>query len=198
MQELESKDFVARLVAMDGEAWRLVCRGLAPLLLAYVKSRFGYHQDQAEEIVQRSFVRSVRSVRQFDPARGTLADWLKGICRREGYTVLRGRRDIPVSQIDEQDLAVLERIDEAPLPDELTAKREVQGLVNETVSGLYGRYRDVLVLKYLKEKRVAVIASDLGESEKTVESLLSRSRQAFRTAFLRKVRSLRKGGMSEL
>jgi RNA polymerase sigma factor (sigma-70 family) len=198
MQELESKDFVARLVRMDSEAWRAVCRELSPLLLAYVKVRFGCSQDRVEEIVQRSFVRSVRSIRQFDPSRGTLADWLKGICRREGYTVLAGRREVPVSQIDEQDLAALERIDEASLPDELTAKREVQSLVNETVSGLYGRYRDVLVLKYLKEERVAVIASELDESEKAVESLLSRSRQAFRTAFLKKVRSLRKGGMGEL
>jgi RNA polymerase sigma-70 factor (ECF subfamily) len=199
MQELESKDFIEKLARMDSDAWRAFCRGHAPLLLRYARLRFGCDRDQAEEIVQRAFVRSVRSIRQYDPTRGTLADWLKGICRREGSTVFGARRrEIPVSQIESQDLAALERIDEAPLPDEVTAKREVQGLVNETIGGLYGRYRDVLILKYLKGKRVAVIASELGESEKAVESLLSRSRQAFRTAFLGKIRSLRNGGTSEL
>ena len=195
MHEPESKTFVVKLVKMDSQAWRTFCCEYAPALVGYAKTRFDCSGEKAEEIAQRTFVRSVRSIRQFDPARGALADWLRGICRNEARTVFsRERREIPLSQIDTRDLNVLERIDDLPLPDEVMAKREVQGLVNETVLGLYSRHRDVLVRKYLKGEPVASIASEWGQSEKAVESLLSRSREAFRTAFLRRIRSRREGG----
>jgi RNA polymerase sigma factor (sigma-70 family) len=195
MDEPESKTFVASLVEMDSQAWRTFCREYGPALVSYAKTRFGCNSDSAEEIAQRTFVRSVRSIRRFDPARGTLADWLRGICRNEARTLLsQDYREIPLSQIGAGDLRVLERIDDVALPDEVMARREVQGLVNETVLGLYSRYRDALVRKYLKGEPVATIASEWGQSEKAVESLLSRSREAFKTAFRRRVRRLREGG----
>lgn len=195
MQEPESRTFIAKLANMDSQAWRTFCCEYAPTLLSYARAHFDCGPDRAEEITQRTFVRSVRSIRQFDPARGTLADWLKGICRNEACTVLsQERREIPLSQIDAEDLNVLQRIDQVPLPDELMAKREVQCLINETVFGLYSRYREVLIRKYLKGESVAAIASEWGQSEKAVESLLSRSREAFKTAFLRRIRSPREGG----
>ena len=52
---------------------------------------------------------------------------------------------------------------------------------------LPSRSRKALMLKYLDNCRVAEIARRLGESEKAIESLLSRSRNAFRTIFLKKV-----------
>ncbi|MBN2129705.1 MAG: sigma-70 family RNA polymerase sigma factor [Sedimentisphaerales bacterium] len=199
MHEPEPKTFVAKLVKMDSHAWRTFCCEYAPALVAYAKIHFGCSSDNAEEIAQRTFVRSVRSIRRFDPGRGTLADWLRGICRNEARTLLaRDCREIPLSQIAARDLEVLERIDDVPLPEEVMAQREVQGLVNETVFGLYDRYRDVLIRKYLKGEPVATIASESGQSEKAVESLLSRSREAFKTAFLRRVRRLREGGAESL
>jgi len=199
MQELESKTFVAKLVKMDSRAWRTFCYEYAPTLVSYAKIRFGCSSESAEEIAQRTFVRSVRSIRRFDPGRGTLGDWLRGICRNEARTLFsKDGREIPLSQIAAGDLKALGRIDDVPLPDEMMAKREVQGLVNETVLGLYSRYRDVLVRKYLKGEPVATIASEWGQSEKAVESLLSRSREAFKTAFLRRIRRLREGGVESL
>jgi DNA-directed RNA polymerase specialized sigma24 family protein len=43
-------------------------------------------------------------------------------------------------------------------------------------------------LKYVENRKVAEIAAMLGQSEKAIESLLSRSRQAFRKVFLRKAK----------
>jgi len=45
---------------------------------------------------------------------------------------------------------------------------------------LPGRHRQALILKYLEDRRVSDIAAILGQSEKAVESLLTRSRQAFK------------------
>ena len=199
MDEPESKTFVASLKEMDSQAWRTFCCEYAPVLVSYAKARFGCSSDSAEEIAQRTFVRSVRSIRQFDPTRGTLAGWLKGICRNEARTVLsREHREVLLSQIGAEDLDVLDGIEVVSLPDEVMATQEVQCLVNETILGLCSRYRDVLIRKYLRGEPVATIASEWGQSEKAVESLLSRSREAFKTAFLRRIRRLREGGVESL
>ena len=69
MQELESTTFVAKLAKMDSQAWRTLCCEYARTLLSYAKTRFDCSPDRGEEIAQRTFVRSVRSIQQFDRAR---------------------------------------------------------------------------------------------------------------------------------
>jgi len=61
-------------------------------------------------------------------------------------------------------------------------------LIHETIAELYSRYRKVLILKYVENRKVAEIAAMSGQSEKAIESLLSRSRQAFKKVFLQKAR----------
>jgi len=78
-------------------------------------------------------------------------------------------------------------MDTVALPEEIIAQGEFRLLIHETVAELYSRYRKVLILKYVENRKVAEIASMLGQSEKAIESLLSRSRQAFKKVFLQKV-----------
>ena len=74
------------------------------------------------------------------------------------------------------------------MSEEIVAKEEIQLLIHETIAELYSRYRKVLILKYVENRKVAEIAAMLGQSEKAIESLLSRSRQAFRKVFLKKAK----------
>ncbi len=71
-------------------------------------------------------------------------------------------------------------MDQADLPDEQLCRQEIRSFVLETVMALSSRYRQALVMKYLEGRRVSEMAAILGESEKAVESLLTRSRLALR------------------
>jgi RNA polymerase sigma-70 factor (ECF subfamily) len=53
------------------------------------------------------------------------------------------------------------------------------------------RYERVLRAKYLDQRSVAEIAAAWGETDKTIESLLTRARQAFREAFEKQVEDTR-------
>jgi RNA polymerase sigma-70 factor (ECF subfamily) len=63
------------------------------------------------------------------------------------------------------------------------ADRERAERVAAALAGLPERYEGVLRMKYLDRLSVAEIAATSGETEKAVESLLTRARAAFREAY---------------
>lgn len=185
----DEKALIRKLVSMDPRAWETLCREISPMLLAFLQASFTCGTEQAEEVVQRAMVRSVRSIGRYDATRGRLLDWLKGICRNEAITLLKQEaRQIRFSNIDGPVRESLERIDEAPIPEQVLARQEVQWLIHETVYDLRPAHRRVLTLKYLNGRKVSEIAAVMDQSEKAVESLLTRARQAFKAALLSRTR----------
>ena len=181
---------VKKLVSMDSIAWETLCREISPMLLAFVQASFTCGRERAEEVVQRAMVRSVHSIGRYDAKRGRFLDWLKGICRNEAITLLKTEaREVRLSTINGQVRRSLEGIDEAPVPEEIMANKEVQWLIHETVYDLRPNHRQVLTLKYLNGRTVSEIAAVTGQSEKAVESMLTRARQAFKTALLYRTRN---------
>ena len=193
MDQTEEKTFIRKLKKMDKWAWEVFCREYSPPLLAFVQFRFGCNRERAEEIVQMTFIRCVKSIRNFKSSRGTLLNWLKTISKNEGHTLLQQDRKqlaIKTSALSSVETieGIFEEMDTVALPEEVVAKEEIQLLIHETIAELYSRYRKVLILKYVENRKVAEIAAMSGQSEKAIESLLSRSRQAFKKVFLQKAR----------
>jgi RNA polymerase sigma factor (sigma-70 family) len=189
MDQAEEIALVRRLVKMDEKAWEMFCREFSVPLLTSVRLQFGCRRELAEEIVQMSFIRCVKSIKSFDPARGRLFTWLKAISRNEAHTLLPAFAARSSTADDSAALAreIAEKLDEAALPEEILARQETQLLIQEAITELPSRNRQALVLKYVENRRVSEIAGLLGQSEKAIESLLTRSRQAFRTAFLKRL-----------
>ena len=139
-----------------------------------------------------TFVRCVKSIKSFKSSRGRLFDWLKAVSKNEAHTFLDQNKNAtppPASATVRIPYELLQKIDTAALPEEIAHRREVQLLVHETILELYWRYRAVLTLKYIENKKVSEIAAALNQSKKAIESLLSRSRQAFKKVFLQKIKS---------
>jgi RNA polymerase sigma-70 factor, ECF subfamily len=196
MDKAEESVLVAGLVRMDATAWESLCSTYSLPLVAFIRCRFGCSRDMAEEVVQMAFVRCVKSIRSFSPERGRLYAWLKVISKNEGCTLLSdpyAGREAPGESVAWCEVTdeILERIDDAVLPDETIARQEVQLLIHEVLMMLPDRQREALAMKYLENCRVSEIAQRLGQSEKVVESLLSRARSAFRELFTRKLRASR-------
>lgn len=186
MDSFEERNLVPLLVAMDDDAWRELCRLYSGSLAGFARMCFGCDSQKAQEIVQMTFVRCVRSIGTFDPSRGGLLNWLRAIARNEGMTLLggplQGRQEVPLSMIPSQiSQDIAELIDHQPLPPELLARQDVHELVHRCLAAMGQRHRDVLVMKYIEGLTVAEIAARLGLSEKAAESRLSRSRERFRS-----------------
>jgi RNA polymerase sigma-70 factor (ECF subfamily) len=191
MDRAEEKSLVQQLLRCDDDAWRTFCAEFWAVLAGNVQLRFGCGARQAEEIVECTFVRCIRSIRTFDASRGCLLDWLKAVAANEARTYLqnesRSKSEKFSSDGDRRPLAeIVECLDRQPLQDELLARRDTQTMVAACLSALPLRQRQVLVMKYQEELKVVEIAVKLGLSEKAVESLLSRARESFRRVLVAK------------
>jgi RNA polymerase sigma-70 factor (ECF subfamily) len=193
MDHAEEKQLVHKLTRMDERAWETFCAAYAAPLRAFARVQLGCDANMAEELVQTAFLRCVRSIRTFDPARGRLFPWLKAILRNARNDALSAGRNIgnyvPASGAADIACPVLEAIDTAPLPDAVLEREDVKLLVHETLVELPARFHDALHMKYLERLSMADMARRGAGSEKAVESLLTRSREAFRKLFLEKLRA---------
>jgi RNA polymerase sigma-70 factor (ECF subfamily) len=157
----------------DEKAWRTLYDASFAELDAYVLWRCAGLRDVADDVVQETWLTAVRRIRDFDPNRGRFLAWLRGIAAN----VLRGqfRQNWP------QPLGA----DDHPAPaDNKLERREEAEQIAEALARLPGRYEAVLRAKYLDQLGVDEIACDWNETAKSVESLLTRARQAFRLAYL--------------
>ena len=186
MDKAEEKALILSLRRLEDRAWTVFYTEFHPALTHFVCLRFGCDSNQAEEIVQRTFVRCVRSIRTFDPERGRILGWLRAVASNEACTFLRRdpatSKDGSCSGLPPQALSaeIVECLDRQPLPEELLARQDTQALVAECLLELPLRQCQVLVMKYQEDLRVAEIARRLNLSEKAVESLLTRARESFR------------------
>ena len=163
------------VVAGDAAAWRAWYEAEYAPLEGYVLWRCGSLRDLADEVLQETWLTAVRRIRRFDPVAGPFHGWLCGIATNVLRNHLRARR----RRADRQRplLADVGRADAA------AADRERAERVAVALAALPERSERVLRMKYLDRMSVAEIAATSGESEKAVESLLSRARAAFREAY---------------
>jgi RNA polymerase sigma-70 factor (ECF subfamily) len=154
-------------------------------LYNYCYYRLGKDHHAAEEAVQETFALAVERVGLFNPQRGDAFAWLcslsRNVIRRERRFA---QRTINLAEfwgnIDEELKGVYSRLESMPLPAEVVEMQETRDLVTMAMAQLPGRYRDVLEGKYVNALSVKEIARRLTVTPKTVESLLTRAREAFR------------------
>jgi RNA polymerase sigma-70 factor (ECF subfamily) len=165
----------AAVVAGDDRAWRAWFEEEYAPLEAYVLWRCGSLRDLADDVLQETWLTAVRRIRRFDPEEGSFRGWLCGIASNVIRNQLRSRR---------RRAARFQPLNGVPGGEDATLRqREQAEQVARALANISERYEQVLRMKYLDRMSVAEIATAWGETEKAVESVLSRARDAFREAY---------------
>jgi RNA polymerase sigma-70 factor (ECF subfamily) len=176
-----------RILAGDEAAFGELFDHAFPRLYRYALARLGGDHEAARDVVQQTFCRAVE---RLDAYRGEAAlyTWLYQICRNALGDHFRstGREHRHFTPLEElpQVRAVLDllRAPAAAEPEVGAWRAEIGRLVQATVDALPERYAAVLEWKYIDGDSVKGIATRLGVTDKAAESLLTRSREAFRSA----------------
>ena len=163
------------VLAGDTAAWGRWLAEHFPAVAAYVRWRCGGAADLADDVLQETWLTAARRLAAFDPDRARFAAWVCGVAANVVRNHLRARarrrhRSRPLAAVPEPASA-------DPPPDDRAER------VAAALAALPDRCERVLRAKYLDRRTVAEIAAEWGETEKAVESLLARARQAFRDAF---------------
>jgi RNA polymerase sigma-70 factor, ECF subfamily len=169
-----TRERTLRTAAMGGDepAWAELYHAAYDAVFRYALWRCGGRADLAEDVVQEAWLLAASKLRAFDPARGRFAGWVCGLAANAARTAVRtrlrqGRRlaaiRVPADEPDEHD----------------------SELVAVALAELPAEYEAVLRAKYFEQRSVSDIAAERGKGVKAVESLLTRAREAFRTAYRR-------------
>jgi RNA polymerase sigma-70 factor (ECF subfamily) len=178
---------VRDMLAGDERAFERFFDGFFPRLYRFALRRLGGDEDAAEEVAQAAICKGIR---RLDTWRGEAAlfTWLCTIGRREIHDrVSRGRpggRTVELVEDRDDVRAALESLRVSPeSPVDALLRHDLVRLVWVALDRLPARYGRVLEWKYIEDRPVRDIAARLDVSEKAAESLLTRSRDAFRDAF---------------
>jgi RNA polymerase sigma-70 factor (ECF subfamily) len=180
-----------KALAGDAEAVEALAAAALEPLYRFCLYRVGRNQHLCEDVVQETLVRAIRQIDRYDPARsgGDVFGWLTGLARNEIRRALAQEKSAASmealwSRMDKELLCLYGRLETEPFQDELLRRAETREMVNAAMSQLPPQYGRALEAKYVLGRSVREIATAWRVSEKAVESLLSRARKAFRTAFL--------------
>jgi len=181
----------SRALGGDAESVKALAEAALQPLYSFCLYRVGRNRALCEEVVQETLVRAIRELDRYDPSRAgdNIFPWLTGLARNEISRVLsREKNSVSLeamwARMDKELLGLYAKLELEPFGAEVLAREETRELVNTTMSQLPPHYREALEAKYVGGRSVRDMAALLSVSEKAVESLLTRARQAFRVAFL--------------
>ncbi len=80
------------VLAGDENAWRVWCLEVFDELDRFIIWRCGGRRNEADEIVQETWLTAVRQIRSFQPQQGSFLAWLRGIAANVRRNHLRSAR----------------------------------------------------------------------------------------------------------
>lgn len=181
----------------NADAVQLLVDSMLGPLYQFCLYRVGRDRHLCEEVVQETLVQAIRKLSHYDPARAadSIFPWITGLARNEIQRVVAREKSTTSleslwARMDDELRDIFARLESEPLADDVLEREETRQMVNATMSQLPPHYREALEAKYIARQSVRDIATAGSTTEKAVESLLTRSRQAFRESFLALARSL--------
>ncbi len=165
-QSRESATYLRCLQAGDDAAWEQFMAEWSPRLYSYVRYNLR-GADEAEDVLSDTLLAVVQAIGSFD-GNVTLSTFIYSIACRKIADYWRGRHvtsELPawLSTADPSDARIA---------------------LYEVLATLSADAQQALLLRYQVGLSVTEIAEVLGRSYKATESLLSRGRHQFQTAFL--------------
>lgn len=169
-------DLVRRCRAGDGAAWEEIVTTFSRRIfnLAY---RFTSSAEAAEDLTQEVFIRIYKTLGQYDPKQGDLANWLMRLARNLIIDDYRHRQRNPQDSMadDVEDHAFHLRAIGGSVHKELE-RRELAKQVQEGIDKLPTDLRTCVILRDIEELSYQEIVDLLKIPEGTVKSRINRGR----------------------
>ena len=158
----------------DNHAFTEFYHRYIPRLYRSIFFAAGNHSEDAEDILQETMLAVTRNLRRFE-GNSRLYTWLYSIAQHKLHDFFRRqKRDrTHLDPVPSEDLDLAVPAEEGALIRKDDFERAFQRLP--------GHYRTVLVGKYIDGFSVSELAVVMQRSEKSIESLLTRAREALRT-----------------
>jgi len=164
----------------DQEAFGLLMQKHQPMLYTMAR-RILKSQEEAEDVVQESFVEAFRHLAEFNHE-SQLSTWLYSIVLNRVRNRLRHSRILRISSLDIRRATrdgdrPTDIPDNSPSPEDVVQDNLERAALRRMARRLPVPYKKIFNLFYLKNCQIAEIAKTIGRPEGTVKVYLHRARQ---------------------
>ncbi len=169
--EHDDAQLIAAYRSGDDAAFSTLVRRYLPLVYRFAYRLTGTAQD-AEDVAQVTFVKAWRNLKRYRTDASFKA-WLFAIARNTAFDVLRKRREITFTGVEdaEGNNPLLDSLaDPGPLPDELVARVQDAEVLEGVLRELPLSQRTVLLLRYQEQLPFEEISQVVGQPLNTVKS----------------------------
>jgi len=183
----ERTELVQLCLSGDDDAWTRLVEEYRGLVYSICYLFCGSTQD-AEDLVQDTFLKIWMNLASYDPSRGELKGWIATVTRNQ--RVDRFRRSGQLRLTDSMDegwdqngnVAMAQRIaDDRPTPHDSAVTNQVTDIVTDAVKKISPEMRDVVTLRFVHGMDNQEIAHHLRIPEGTVKSRTNRGRAQLAT-----------------
>jgi RNA polymerase sigma-70 factor (ECF subfamily) len=132
--------------------------------------RYLKNSDDANDVVQETLFKALRSIHEFDPRR-PFKPWLYRICSNCCVDSVRLKRREPQT-LDEQDSVPSTALQ----VDDQVGGNLLRHQLLEAIAHLPSKYRHIVLMRHVRQMEVSEIAQELKTPEGTIKSWLFRAR----------------------
>ena len=173
---LTDKELIGRIKTGNQDAFKELYRRYSDLLFAFIIIRLDNDKEVSSDIWQETWIIAVERISEFS-YKSSVFTWLCAIAKNKisDYYRLNEKHkkiDNEIRESIDLDYKEIDIVDERIQEDVLTV-----------LANLKDEYRSILLSRYFENKSVEEISQTIGKSYKATESLLTRSREAFRKEF---------------
>jgi RNA polymerase sigma-70 factor (ECF subfamily) len=174
--EINGAELVRRARAGDSVAWEEIVQAFS-LRIFNLAYRFTSNPDSAEDLTQEVFIRIYRTLDQYDPKQGDLANWLMRLARNLIIDDYRHRQRNPqntmADTVDDHQYHLRAVGNSAHKEME---RRELAAQVQEGINKLAPDLKTCVILRDIEELTYQEIVDVLQIPEGTVKSRINRGR----------------------
>lgn len=170
--ETMSDEELAALAVKSGEAYGVLMKRFEGRLLAYIRRMSGCRHEDAEDILQEAFIKAYYNLNDFDPAL-KFSSWIYRIVHNEAISEWRKKKARPSVILDEESWSKFYGSQDLAREMDQTIDRS---RIEKALNRLDGKYRDVIILKYLEERSYDEMADILRKPMNTVGTLVNRAK----------------------
>jgi RNA polymerase sigma-70 factor (ECF subfamily) len=177
-QVLDDNGIVEKILNGERDLFEILMRRHNQRLYRVARSVLN-HDEEAEEVLQESYVRAFTKLDQFR-GQAKLSTWLSKIVLYEALSRLRKkRRIVEVGTVSELETKMGVSEQNKTPQDEMMRNETIQ-IMEKAINALPAKYRSVLVMREVEGLNVAETADHLGLTEQTVKTRLFRAHSILR------------------
>jgi RNA polymerase sigma-70 factor (ECF subfamily) len=167
---------LAKRSVSDTAAFGELIERYSAMLLRYVMRRSHATKEDAEDVVQNSFIKMYRNINDFDPSL-KFSSWAYRICHNELIDWYRKQKSRPQLIIQDKDEDIFSSIAGDMNIEKEAIQKETKREIEKVIGNLDPKYQEVVMLRFFEEKSYDEISDILQIPAGTVAIRLSRAKK---------------------